>query len=580
MKFRIEVCCVVICLFANSTLAQKFLWTKPISTGLYTKYSGIAIDHHHNIIASGSYDFVCKIDTTILSVNYDYGGYLTKFDSNGNVLWVRGLHVKGPYMDIRIKNVTVDSDDNIFIAGFFNKPFLFFSSIDSLSAGVTGGSSFFAKYDSSGNFLWANCTARPVDNISSCTFDALTLDNQNSIIVSGLFSGKVEFSSDTLTDTGSIAAAYITKYTSSGSLIWAKKCSSQFGIDLRSLATDSLDNIYATGYVTGDAVIDTGIVYAGPDTGVHIITSKFDANGNYIWGRVFKYKNITESNEVGNSIAVGKNGDVFVGGSLTDSTTWSYYHVLQLFDVHAVVLKYSSTGSLLWQQHLKPASYISSSIIEGNGIVLDRFGDPYFTGNYDTALKVDTTILPQHDSGNIFICKLDSKTGKPLWTVGGGGVHRVKSYGIAIDQYNNKIGIIGPFLHSAIFGDSTVTAYPLYVVPNGMFITYMGNYFNSNTGDTTNAVAITNKNSKNISLYPNPTSGTFYLRGSINDLSYQFGKIRIVNPLGQVVYEDAVEIDKGILFKEISLQAVPGAMYFLELRADKTYTFPFTMVHK
>ncbi len=67
-------------------------------------------------------------------------------------------------------------------------------------------------------------------------------------------------------------------------------------------------------------------------------------------------------------------------------------------------------------------------------------------------------------------------------------------------------------------------------------------------------------------IYPNPGNGNFSLSLSEGKGTTMDGTatIEILNTLGQVVYNDHVKIDKGVLKKEIVLD-VPNGIYIVRL---------------
>jgi hypothetical protein len=121
--------------------------------GLYP--SAIAVDADDNIYMAGEYSLLAS-NLSIDIGGYQmpmgpfyYGGFIAKFDSSGNVLWMRGNSAAADYNDI-----DVDAYGNIYVLGNTQ------SSITFGSTTITPSISniyrdFIVSYDTGGNLLWA-----------------------------------------------------------------------------------------------------------------------------------------------------------------------------------------------------------------------------------------------------------------------------------------------------------------------------------------------------------------------------------------------------------------------------------------
>ena len=68
----------------------------------------------------------------------------------------------------------------------------------------------------------------------------------------------------------------------------------------------------------------------------------------------------------------------------------------------------------------------------------------------------------------------------------------------------------------------------------------------------------------NMSLYPNPNTGNFLLKGVVGNATGSPFAVEIRNVLGQTVYKNTVSANNGKIEANIRLgNDVPGGMYFL-----------------
>ena len=178
-----------------------------------------------------------------------------------------------------------DSSGNIYITARYPDVIDFDPSIVNQSIFSNGGQQpFIAKYDKSGNYLWAKNIPETPGIIISC----MAVDNNMDIVVSGMLTQLTDFDPSmsvySLSPAGVNNTAFLAKYNSMGDLIWAKKYSSTDYNKPVKLITDSGNNIYAVGYFTDSINFDTGsgASWAEVDYGTYI--SKYDLNGEHVWG--------------------------------------------------------------------------------------------------------------------------------------------------------------------------------------------------------------------------------------------------------------------------------------------------------
>ena len=280
----------------------KVLWAaKQTGTAGFDVSSGVSTDRNGNIYVSGYYltnlDLYSKNSTTssVQLSGSGYGGFIAKYDSNGNVLWAAKQSGTGTEISY---DVSTDRYGNVYIAGDYNQNLDLYSknsttSSVQLSAIVSGyNTGFIAKYDKDGNVKWAakqGSTPPAGANLKSLK---ISTDRNGNVYIAGEFNGNITFYKEDNTPgisfTGSTVDGFLAKYDSNGNVLWAAKQSGTGTEISYDVSTDRYGNVY----IGGDYYTNTPITLYNSDdsTGVTLsndgddsFIAKYDSNGNVLW---------------------------------------------------------------------------------------------------------------------------------------------------------------------------------------------------------------------------------------------------------------------------------------------------------
>lgn len=263
----------------------------------------IAADNIGNIFITGnfrSWNIIFGNDT--LTNQSGVGKIFTiKFDSLQNIVWTK----IGETWNLSNSGISVSPDafGNCLVTGNFSSSHIVFGT-DTLLKPVSGGI-FIVKYGLSGSVLWAKVfPATDVVGISTDNFG-------NSYITGGMRNASTIIDNDTLINadsTGNSYDFYITKYSPSGSIIWAKSYGG--GLDDRSqdIFTDANGYIYLTGTFQDTVlVLDTVIL---TNAGIfNAYVAKFDSSGNLLFAR-----SPSGNLNSGHNIISNANGQMYLTG--------------------------------------------------------------------------------------------------------------------------------------------------------------------------------------------------------------------------------------------------------------------------
>jgi hypothetical protein len=375
------------------------IWArKAIGASLIANASNsIAIDAWDNIYLSGNFSSTTiTFETFILPHEGSSDIFLTKYNSNGDVIWARS---DGGSLWDQSNSVSVDKFGNIFVSGFFKSSSLNFSTFS--LPNVNGNNTvFLAKYDSNSNLIWAKSAGGLNDDFAS----SVVVDNSGNAYIAGNFkSATISFGTTTLTNsTTGNSDIFYAKYDPNGNEVYAKRAGGSANDYASCIALDTSGNIFITGYFFSPS-ISFGLTILTNYSTDNLFIAKFDTNGNAIWAK----KAIGGSgSNAANSLAVDISGNAMITGFFTSSTITFDSNILTKSDSYASIFlaKYSTIGNVLWAKKI----HGTDGDDEAYSIALDYLGNAYLTGWFNsTALSFDLTTLTNNTgNSNIFVAKI------------------------------------------------------------------------------------------------------------------------------------------------------------------------------
>lgn len=116
-------------------------------------------------------------DDIILTADSGIEGFIAKYEIDGSILWAKQFG-KGP--DVDANKVTSDPDGNVYILGSFREFIIFAADEENEVTLVTDSVNdlFIAKYDTDGNFLWAN----QIESTGSQSLDRVHMGVQQPLV--------------------------------------------------------------------------------------------------------------------------------------------------------------------------------------------------------------------------------------------------------------------------------------------------------------------------------------------------------------------------------------------------------------
>jgi hypothetical protein len=547
MKFLFILTLCILLAGTSHSQAPSWLWAKSFSGSGYDQEEGSAVDHDGNLLVTGVFTDMLDFDpgpgvyNLTSAGNYDI--FITKIDSNGNLLWA---HNFGSADGDWGQSLTVDSDNNYYITGNFTGTVDFDPGASTFM--MTGlASIFILKLDPMGNFISAVSMAQaPAWGIGI----SILIDNINNIYVTGRFEGTIDFDpgAGIYNLTGNNPeTTFMMKLDSSLNFMWARKMGGGMNQTGNApVALDTAANIYFAGYFIGTTDFDhgAGVFNLTAQNLSDAFVSKTDSSGNFIWAR-----QLTGSYaEEGYSVVVSS-GYIYTSGFFTTNLDadpgTATYNLITNGDEDNFLVKLSSDGDFVWGESFggvyNDRAYALS--IQNEQLILSG----YFVDTVDFDPGTGTMNLISTTGYSQFVVAIDT-SGSLNWVTSffhGNTLARIDLVPVNVSCY-----VTGAFAIPVM----TVGAYTLTNLSpstgTDIFIAKLGDPFSSL--DFIPGISW--------NLFPNPANDKIYVSIGIAHIQ----KVEIINEQGIVI---DVIYPKDIVF-DFSVKNYSPGSYIIKVITD------------
>jgi Beta-propeller repeat len=176
------------------------IWSKQFGApGADVEALGIAVDASGNLLVTGPFTSPVDFGCGLLPCSSSGDSFLVQFDATGGCNWNEHIGA-GPSSNVAYAlAVAVDSTDSVLLAGQFSGAVKF----GGPPLQSTGGrDAFLAKQAPWGDTLWAQGYGDPSSQTNASTAGGVAADPSSNVLVTGAFSGSIDFGSSTLTSAG------------------------------------------------------------------------------------------------------------------------------------------------------------------------------------------------------------------------------------------------------------------------------------------------------------------------------------------------------------------------------------------
>jgi hypothetical protein len=394
------------------------VWAKALnnSSGSTSTCAFTRLDASGNVYAVGNFSGTVDFDPGVGVANFTSAGgtdaFIAKYDANGN--YIRTI-VLGSTGSDQANGIAIDNNGNIFVCGQFTNTVDFDPGVgvSNFTSAVNTNDCFVAKYDTNGNFLWANV----IGGSNSDAANALALDGNNNVII-----------------TGQVMGGYNVTFPQNVVLL------------------SSADN-------------NSGSLSVLNSVGLHILLAKYDANGNYIWAKAMG--SVGGSTNRGSCVRTDNNGNIILGGSFCTSSTAPLDFDPGIGSANKYAAGSSFTlGDAFVAKYNPSGDFISVFTFGGTGndivsdLSLDANGNLFVTGGFQNTVDFDpgTNTVNRTSAGanDIYLANYDN-SGNFLWanTMGSSA----NDAGVALfAESQGNIALLARFSNTVDFDPSVNTA--------------------------------------------------------------------------------------------------------------------------
>ncbi len=468
---------------------------------------GLAADTNGDVVISGSFKGAVNFGgATFNSVQTDVDSFVARYSAQGAHMWSKTFANSNGGVD-RATAVVLDSNGNIFIAGFFQ------AQIDLGGGPLLSSSSsvdiYLAKFTSAGTFIWGKVRG----GVNNQTASAMTVDQAGDVIVSGLLTTSADFGGGTMTAMpNSISDPFVVKYSGTdGSFQWAKVFGGVMDEAVNALKTDAQGNVVLTGHfnLANITVDNTTLINAGS---YDVFVVKYSSGGSLIWAKSFGgsgtdegtgiaigpdlypvitgYFNGTANfngtsltsagfsdiflvkldnsvppppastfvkgfggvgNDAGQAVTTDSSGNIITAGYFSSTVDFGGGTLQSAGGVEDIFLaKHSPSGAYIWSKE-----FGGSGRDRATSVAVDKDGNILVAGYFSGTVDFGGGPLTSADLLDIFVAKY-SPSGAHMWSKSFGGTGDDGCYGVAVDAAGN-VFITGAFKSTVNFGSSTLT---------------------------------------------------------------------------------------------------------------------------
>lgn len=389
----------------------QFIFAKKIDSNAENKIVPLDLDNFGNIIIAGRFHGLVDFDPDtgeyyLNSLSSFYFSFIAKYKQNGKLVWAKSFGGEGA---VDINSIAVDDSGSIYSTGFYSYTIDFNPDSNSVFNLNTShnGDVFICKIDSSGTFLWA----KSVGGNNGDLGQAITIDNNGNSYTAGWVKSTVDFDPNAgvySLPPISFKDAFILKLDAFGNFCWAKRFGGTGPSNINSLSIDFNHRIYCVGQYFADIDLNpdsTGTCIYTTNNSVSSFVSKFDNNGNFLWGKSIGTNNLKTCYSIPND----NECNLYLTGSFfgtVDFDPGPDTFLLNSIQQNIFVCKLDSSGNL------KFADNIGENATSGSRcITVDPSENIYLSDSFSDDVDFDPTagdfILSAIGSSDGYILKLN-----------------------------------------------------------------------------------------------------------------------------------------------------------------------------
>jgi hypothetical protein len=371
------------------------LWSKRLG-GIYDDAgTGVVVDPNNNVIVTGT------VGGYVTGTTVDFGGgpiaiyrdpniFVAKYAADGTYQWAKTFGSSIGGSNIKPYAVAVDASGNVAVTGSFQNTIDFGGG--PIAANGFSTDAFAFKLNSAGTHVWS----KGMGGTTNESGRGIAFDPSGNVIVSGFFTGAVNFGCSTLTSAGG-DDIFLVKYSPTGACQWSKQFGDTYHQEAFAVAVDSSSNIILTGQFAGTLNFGGSNLVNTYYLSTDIFMAKLNSSGGHIWSKSFGALN----SERGTGIAVDSTGNVVMTGWFLGTVDFGGGPLTGGSGLTTFVAKYSPLGAHQWSKR-----FGGTDSNESYGLAVDSNGNLGVTGYFRSTVDFGQGALTSAGGQDGFLLKL------------------------------------------------------------------------------------------------------------------------------------------------------------------------------
>ena len=281
-------------------LDNNILWARAGGGAGTDKGFGITYDTLGNIYISGTN----LNEATFQGITIPKGGFLVKYDKNGNLIWAKNKFRYTPasitYCEAPPLNLCFLNQNLLVNGNILGKDIV----IDTISITIPLGTNaaYLASFSPEGDIQWLRIAGAPY----GATGRPVSIDGNGDIYITGEMGQIGFFGQDTLHSVTPYGDAFVAKFTSDGTCLWARNINASNRSKGYGVSADRENNVYFSGTLDGTAQFGSNIVVS--ESTSDLFVARYSSEGTCIGVNHY-------SKGIFPGIAVDNSGNLHIGGT-------------------------------------------------------------------------------------------------------------------------------------------------------------------------------------------------------------------------------------------------------------------------
>lgn len=343
----------------------------------------VAVDSADNVLIAGALFGTMDFGGGPLTGEGNADLFVAKLDASGTYLWARRF---GDGSFQVANGIALDDTGNVYIAGSF------LSTVDfggGVLASAGDSDAFIVKLNAGGAYVWA----KRFGDTSAQRGGEVAVDDEGNLLMTGRFSGLVDFGGGPLTSTGE--NIYVAKLDTDGSHIWSKRFGEASTSQARvNVTIDDTGQAVLSGHF--DGAIDFGDGTLTSAGGTDLFITKLDALGD----PTFSMRSGDANDQTSYSVAVDGAGNALVAGYLKGILDLGGGPIASAGGKDTLLAKLDTTGS-----HLCSKRFGDADSQVGTSVAVDKAGNAVLAGTFFGSIDFGDGPLVSAGAQDIFIAR-------------------------------------------------------------------------------------------------------------------------------------------------------------------------------